>query len=263
MFAYDPDFIHLNRQALPAHPIDADKAHYINDSDDLFALSLAPMIKDLEWYATPRRLDVSEIGGWWLRYDSPANDAVASRYFYIHTKDRTPETWRRAERQSDVLMRRVMGTRELLRILSAAQAADQRHVQQVLAMALAETKLARLACPRQRVTLLLPDARSTYRALLERDDDMFPAASRRWLMETILDHVVLGNLRLEPGRAEALMTPLGGRRRLEWWGEVPLIDGVALKGAPFRLGRHSAHAMGGVLPPSRRCSEPVSQVAAA
>jgi hypothetical protein len=263
MFAYDPDFIHLNRQALPAHPIDADKVHYITDSDDLFALSLAPMIKDLEWYATPRRLDVREIGSWWLRYDSPANDAVAARYFCIHTKDRTAATWRRAERQSDALIARVMGTREILRISSAAPAANQHHVQHVLAMALAETKLAHLANPRGRVSFLLPDAASTYQALFERADLMSVAASRRWLMDALLDHVVLGELRLEPGRGQALTTPLGGRRRLEWHGEIPLIDGVALKDPPFRLGRHAAHAVAGVLPPSRRRSETVSQVAVA
>jgi hypothetical protein len=256
MFAYDPGLIHLNNQALPAHPVNPDLVHYITDSDDLFALSLAPRMKDLEWYATPKRLDVNEIASWWLRYDSPLNDTVAARYFHIHARNRTAALWRRAELESDVLMSRIMGTREILRALGVGPMADQRHIQQVLALALAETKLARLANPRRRISLLLPDAASIYRVLLERDIDMKAAASRRWLLETMLDHVVLGELRLEPGRAVALTTALGGSRRLEWHGASAFIDGIALKGDALLVGRYPAHALRGVLPRSRPMGEP-------
>lgn len=251
MFAYDPSFIHLNQQALPAHPLDADQVHYITDSDDLFSLSLAPLIKDVEWYATPRQLDLYELGRWWLRYDSPANDTVASHHFHIHTGDRTPEKWRRKELESDALIKRAMGTREILRILSAMPAADQRHAQEILSLALAETKLAHLASPRRRVTLLLPDAQSTYRALFDEQEDALAPAPRRRLVRSVLDHVVIGDLELRQGRAQILTTALGGRRELRWRGALALIDGVALKGAPFHLGRHWGHALGGVLPPSR------------
>ena len=66
------------------------------------------MAKDVDWYARPQRLDPLKIGNWWLTYDSPANDFVASRYFYVHSVSRTPEKWRRAEIESDMVMKRNM-----------------------------------------------------------------------------------------------------------------------------------------------------------
>ena len=97
MFAYDPCLFELNQQALLAHAPDPHDVHYVTDSDDVFALSFAPVAKDIEWYQRPQRLDAPKIGSWWLRYDSPANDLVARQYFYIHSATRTPQKWRRPE----------------------------------------------------------------------------------------------------------------------------------------------------------------------
>ncbi|HXF54901.1 MAG TPA: hypothetical protein VNK52_12325 [Hyphomicrobiaceae bacterium] len=258
MFAYDPNTVHLNAQALPAHPIDPALAHYITDSDDLFALSLTPLMKDLEWYATSRRLDAWEVGSWWLRYDSPANDDVAACYFHIHGGDKTPASWRRAERQSDALLARIRGVRETLRILSVGPAAERPDIQQLLALALAETPLARLAGPRTRVSLLLPDATTVCGALLEEVTDITAAASRRRLLRTILDHALIGELRLEAGRSARLATPLGGSRRLEWRRGKPFLDGVALIGDAFVAGGYRCHRLQGLLPPSWRAGREVT-----
>src|SRR5262249_15829744 len=99
MFAYDPGLIELNTQALPSRKIDRGIGHYITDSDDLFALSLAPRLKDIEWYGRSRRLDPFAIASWWIGYDSPQNDATAEQYFYVQGGPRDPAKWRRAERE--------------------------------------------------------------------------------------------------------------------------------------------------------------------
>ena len=56
----------LNHQALLAHA--PDRVTCITSRpDDLFALSLTPLAKDIEWYERPQQLNAPEIGSWWLR----------------------------------------------------------------------------------------------------------------------------------------------------------------------------------------------------
>jgi hypothetical protein len=45
MVAYDPSLFDLNHQALLAHAPDLDDVHYVTDSDDVFALSFAPLAR--------------------------------------------------------------------------------------------------------------------------------------------------------------------------------------------------------------------------
>lgn len=255
MFAYDPRHFDLNQQALLAHRPDPADVHYIRDSDDLFSLSLAPLTKDVEWYAKPQRLDTLSLGAWWLRYDSPANDLVAGHYFYIHRDERTPEKWRAAELQSDVLMQRIAGTREVLRVLSALGASNLTYAEEVLATALVETKLARFTRPGgATATILLPGAAATYRRLFDEDIRLSHPGRARKFLSLLLDHVISGSVDLVPGREATLATPLGGERRLTWRNEVPLIDGVELQQPGFALGRYWCYQIAAVLPPGARAS---------
>ncbi len=251
MFAYDPGYLGLNEQALPAHRPNPADVHYITDSDDLFSLSLAPLTKDVEWYAKPQRLDTLSLGAWWLRYDSPANDLSATQYFYIHPGERTPEKWRAAELQSDALIKRVAGTREVLRLLSALRANDLAYAEQVLAMALVETRLSRVVGSLgTSATILLPDAAATYRWLFDEEHGLSEQATGHELMRRSLDHVIAGPLDLVPGKPAVFRTPLGGERRLTWQGEVPLIDEIELRQPGFALGRYWCYPLAGVLPPA-------------
>lgn len=267
MFAYDPRHFDLNPQALLAHRPDPADVHYITDSDDLFSLSLAPLAKDVEWYAKPQRLDPLNLGAWWLRYDSPANDVVAGHYFYIHREERTPRAWREAELQSDVLLERIAGMREVLRVLTAMQTANLAYAEQVLAAALIETKLARFIRPNGgAATILLPGAAATYRWLFDRDPQAPRGAMTRSLLRLLLDHVVAGYVELEPGREATLTTPLGGERRLTWRDDVPLIDGIELDRAKHILGRCWCYQVAEILPPTpirRRARHGVTRAARA
>ena len=247
MFAYDPRCFDLNGHALMAHRPAPDDVHYITDSDDLFSLSLAPLMKDIEWYAKPRRLCALDVGAWWLRYDSPANDMVASRCFYIHGGDRTRAKWRKAELQSDVLIKRLIGTREILHLISMLAQCNLTWAEQVLALALGETKLARLVRPNGPVTLLLPPAGALYRRLFDGEAGA-AAPSPRALLDLLLDHVVFGHVDLVPNRDDMLQAPFGRERSLTWQGDRALIEGVEIKQPGFALGRYWGYQLADVMP---------------
>ena len=229
MFAYDPSLFDLNQQALLAHAPDPDDVHYVTDSDDVFALSFAPIAKDIEWYERPQRLDAPKIGSWWLTYDSPANDLVAREYFYIHSATRTPQKWRRPELESDALMRRIKGTREILRLLSAMGQKELLYARQVLAFALAETKLASMIGRIGPITLLIPQDDAMRHWLTGAGEEMLNLRSSRQLVDLILDHVVVGRVPLEVGKNVVLKTVRDGERSLTWRNNTPLVDDAVLQ----------------------------------
>jgi hypothetical protein len=257
MFAYDPRMFALNEQALLAHVSDPSSIHYITDSDKLFALSFAPILKDIEWYIQPQRCHPLKIGSWWLTYDSPANNLVASHPFYIHHRDRTPKNWRRAERESDLLIKQLIGSREVLRMIKAISDDQAGYALQILSMALAETKLARKMGQDLPFTALVPKNADVLRWLCEDGERLLRVRSSRELMDLVLDHVLIGQLTLKAGDAAVLTTARGGTRQLTWIGNTPLIDDVILHTPKISLGDYvcyrangSAYVVDSVLPRS-------------
>jgi hypothetical protein len=235
MFAYDPALVSLNEQALPAHSIDPELVHYITDSNDLFSLSLAPLTKDMDWYADRRPLDTLRIGSWWRTYDSPANDVLAGHRFYVSCSDRTSAKWRRPELQSDALVRRAIGTREIMSIIDAIGAKEFTYTRQLLSMALATSKLASLARRAAWLTLLLPTDTAMLRWLTEGGEELLGERRSGGLVRVVLGHVLLGRLP-EAGAAETVLrTASGQQRKLSWRESKPLIDGVPLHLPGFLL----------------------------
>jgi hypothetical protein len=249
MFAYDPRNFDLNRQQLPAHKPAPDEVHYINDSDDLFALSLAPLRKDLDWYERPRILGPLEVASWWLKYDSPANDLAAAHRFYVHVGERTPSKWRRAELESDALMRRLSAVREMLRLSSELSQTEFSHVGHILAVALAETKLALLGPPKPPLTIVIPPEEACRGWIADTFAKRTRAEAARELMARIADHVIMDHLVLRQ-REEVLRTASGGRRKLTWRDGRAYIDGVAIKAGQRSVDNILCCEAMGVLPPT-------------
>ena len=243
MFAYDPRLIRLNPQGLPDECPDAAGIHYITDSDALFSMSLTPYAKDIEWYVTAGRLSPPKIGSWWLVYDSPANDLVAAQRFYVHSCARTPEKWRRAEIESDRLMRRLIGVREVLRCLADLQDQNFSLLRQIAMMGLSETKLASIVARWKTVSFLLPGNDALQQWLENEGDSLFLPRHRRRFLKLLLDHVILEELVLEEGREKALTTASGGARRLTWQDGTPLVDGIPVEPRVMSVGTHRAYAI--------------------
>jgi hypothetical protein len=249
MFAYDPRLVRLNAQALPAHDLDPASTHYITDSDDLFSISLAPRLKDLEWYAQPRRLDAIEIANWWLAYDSPANDLTAKQLFVTHLGPPTRESWRRAEIESNALVRRLIGTREILRVMKELAKMELYGLGEILAVALAETKLASLSGSSDRMTLFIPTS-----GVIDTARELLKQGSEQQLNSVIRDHCVYGTMELLPGQGGTFQTPTGRRRELSCVDGRHFLDGVLVQGKPFPIGRNRGYLVERVLPSAATAS---------
>jgi Fasciclin domain len=249
LFAYDPALIDLNEQSLVAHALDPQVTHVIADSDDVFSLSLTPGLQDVEWYMKPQPLEPMKIASWWLSYDSPVNDMVVARHFRIHSGSRTPALWRAAERQSDILIQKLAGLREVLRVLIAMGYPEASQARRVVALALGTTRLGQMVRgPRRRLTLLLPNNRAVVRWLISGGDDILRPERRRALVDLILDHVIEEDPSFKPN-SHGTVTTLGGRRRkLARVDDALQIDGVRVQEPALDVGPHRAYVVDAVLP---------------
>lgn len=115
LFLFDPNRIDLSRQLLVGGGLDRGVLTFVDDSDDLYAVSLAPLGKDVEWHLKPGPVDPMAVARWWLVYDSPVNDAIAGHCLRWHRGGMTQAKWLRAERASGLWIRRMMALREGLR----------------------------------------------------------------------------------------------------------------------------------------------------
>ncbi len=248
MFCYDPSMFDLNEQALPAHPLNPALVHFITDSDNLFSLSFAPALKDLSWYVERQRLSALRLGSWWLRYDSPANDQVAALYFRVHEQAIDAPAWRRAEIESDALVAGCVGTRELLRFLSALPTDRHTYLSQTLAALLSTSRIIKALSIKGPATIFVPHDEAVLKFLAENGGALLSAPGRRELIGLVRSHIILGRIKLQRGRSQRLETVGGGWRNLTWRGDVPLLDGIPFAPNGLPLGRHWGFLMNDLLP---------------
>jgi hypothetical protein len=156
MFVFDPGYFHLNYASLPAKRLNAGEASFLADSDELFAVSLAPLGKDAAWHINPRRADPIEIAGWWMTYDSPVNDFMAAHKIRWHFAEVTEAKWRAKERASDLFVRRTAAAREGMRIWQVARELECSMTALALALAVHTGPLVRAARGRGGAIVLLP-----------------------------------------------------------------------------------------------------------
>lgn len=116
LFLFDPGRIDISQQLLVGGGFDRRMLRFVDDSDDLYAVSLAPLGKDVEWHLVPGPPDPLAVARWWLIYDSPVNDVIASSFLRWHAGDITPRRWDRVARASMLWVRRMMALREGMRV---------------------------------------------------------------------------------------------------------------------------------------------------
>lgn len=122
MFLFDPAEVALSNLRLPADSLGDRETTVVEDSDQLFAVSLAALGQDAHWHNVPRTADEVVIGRWWLTYDSPFNDRLVKARIRWHYTDASKDAWERVERGADLFVRRLVVTREGLRVWRAARA---------------------------------------------------------------------------------------------------------------------------------------------
>jgi hypothetical protein len=153
---YDPGSYDLNARALvDGHP-NKDEIEFVSDSDDFFAVSLAPLGKDIEWCLQRQKIEYTWLSRWWLHYDSALNDLVAGTKIRIHYAEPTPSKWRQIEFSSDLFVRRAAMHREALRTWRALHELKCERAAELLAMAIHTGAIMHLTPARGRLVVFAP-----------------------------------------------------------------------------------------------------------
>lgn len=84
MFIFDPHSIELNNVNLLQTFIDESLIKVVENSDDLFAVSLTKLDQDIFWYENSNIRSPRTVGKWWASYDSWVNDYLASKNILWH-----------------------------------------------------------------------------------------------------------------------------------------------------------------------------------
>lgn len=190
MFLFDPSKSQLNAVALPSRRFKPGEACFIDDSDDLFAVSLAPLGTDLTWHTTPRKADPVDVGGWWLAYDSPVNDFVVTHKIRWHFAPTTEAKWQAAEVASDLFIRRAAASREANRLWLGARQLGCSTAAKLIALSAYSGEAARVARGRRGNIILLPSDVAVEAAGHKVENALFDVESPRPRMRVFKDHMV-------------------------------------------------------------------------
>ena len=258
MFLFDPAHFALNHVSLPADRIDPTDAYFMADSDELFAVSLAPLGKDVDWHLHPRSPDPVEIGGWWLDYDSPVNDFVAGHKIFWHYTPISSDKWRARSLGSDIFVRRTAAAREGIRIWHCARQLNCTKAAPILALAIHTGVFARAAQGRGPALVFVPSDKAMSRIPGADLDRLLAPEGAKALSALIRAHHVPdfgwssdGDDPLSSilaGREDAeLATETGDALQIRRENSVITVNGARIVGSPAIAGGHAAYQVDSLL----------------
>lgn len=258
MFVYDPAMMKLNGQNLLESSLDPAHIHVVDDSDDLFAVSLAPFEKESEWYQWPRVADPDEIAEWWLDYDSWVNDLVAGAKLRWHIRPVNEEVWQGRERGADVFLRRAAAMREGRRLFRTARSLACTTGSRLLATAVQSGIISRVARGRGGALVFIPVNNAFAEHPPQLIDHLHDVGGERDLARLMRRHFVPHEHAVEPPTIEARLgsagvtdlvaadgTPLRVIRRD---GQLE-VNGVRVVGGPISSGKHHVYLIERLLAP--------------
>ncbi len=222
MFLFNPGHLHMNVARLAAGTLDISRIAVIDDSDKLYAISLAPLGKDVGWHLTPKRADPIDVANWWLSYESQANDLIAGSGIAWHQVPKSPERWRRVEVASGLWVKRVRGLREALRAWRHLTQHGSHTPAMLLAAAIHNGVLTGITGRWLGAAIIFVPVEASFQALPP--DWAERAADPGALARLIGRHVVF--------EVAASLRPLHERL-----GDAPTIELTAADGAPITLSR--------------------------
>ena len=231
MFIYDPASLRLNSVNLLETKVSLDQVHMVDDSDNLFAVSLTPYDKDFEWYRWPRKADPWAIAQWWLNYDSWINDFIANTKIRWHYKPVTENLWQAKEQGSDVFLRRTALIREVIRLHMLLLKLKYNISASHLLAALYTGVIARARLGRGGAIIFLP-VDAAYKGYPEANYAPYHPNKRRALIEFTGAHLVPSKM---PSNQLSLEKQLGSLSSID----LTAADGSILKisriGAEFKV----------------------------
>lgn len=210
-----------------------DDIRVVTDSDDMFMLSFAPLLKDIPLYIPEHAVAPMDLARQSLHplNDTPLTSAFARHSVRLHYGAMDEARWRRIERRSDAFFKQAIVMREILRVWAALQGRGCDTARQLMSVALQGTSLARRWPDDGPVTVFVPND-----AALARLDPgavralIAPEANER-LVRAVLGHVVSGTRVAVSAEKADLRTLGGGSLRLN--GEARVVE--SLEVPPHRI----------------------------
>lgn len=266
MFVYDPARVVLNESNLLDSAMDTAAMHVIDDSDDLFGVSLAPADKEFAWYRWPRSADADEIADWWHGYDSWANDFIAAARLRWHQRPVSERAWRAKEAASDLFLRRAAVLREGRYLWRTARSQSCGVSARLIATAAASGVLARAAAGRGGGVVFLPVNRAYWdipAGAIERMHAVEGAASlRRFLHAHLLPNEGSGRPRkldeLLGLRGQATLRMADGAEVVLRAGGSLTVNDLRVVGGPFQSGKQLVYLLDGLLAEPGRSPAPAA-----
>jgi hypothetical protein len=120
MFIFDPHSIDLNNVNLIQTYIDESLIKVVENSDDLFAVSLTKLDQDIFWYENFNVRSPRTVGKWWAGYDSWVNDNLASKniLWHYHGGDKSSE--KNFQLSANIFIRKASIFREINKLFNFA-----------------------------------------------------------------------------------------------------------------------------------------------
>ena len=146
LFSFDPTKINLTHLWYAGGQINPENIHIVTDSDDMFMLSFAPLLKDIPLYLQNHEVTDLDIARSSLHplNDTPLNDDFPRHRIRLHYGPVNESKWRRTERLSDIMLKRALVMRKILQIWRELKNTNTcNHTCQILAIALQTSSLAR------------------------------------------------------------------------------------------------------------------------
>jgi hypothetical protein len=143
LFCYRPGEYSINRLSLLSEAPPDSEVHLFDDSMEFLGLSLTPLWKDVQWYLERRQLDPIDVARWWVLYDSPINNRLASRDLKFRCGNASEDAWQTASREASRLVAHLVMAREFLLIVDALDHAGATRAAEFVATALRVLGIAR------------------------------------------------------------------------------------------------------------------------
>ena len=88
LFVLYPNFIQLSKLSLPINNVKEKFLHKCVDSEQIFAISFAPLFQCFDWYLGSKRNKILDICNWWITYNSTINNYIFKNtaLFYFNKK---------------------------------------------------------------------------------------------------------------------------------------------------------------------------------
>ena len=257
IFLCDPGRVGMKRNWLMDENHDPREMAFVDDSDKLFAVSLAPLGKDVSWHMGHLKATPLTLARWWLKYDSPCNDFVASARICWHTGRQTARLWQQQKRRSDHLILNAIAAREGLRVWRELNMMKCRMAASLLGLITGVGLLMKVSHAPSPAVIFVPTDAALQQLASEAMNSLMVPGNVRRLIAFLRHHVVFDadaslceRLRGESSVALMPKTAAGYSLSIERFGSRLTVNGFEVLEPGRRVGRYMVYSVNGVLAPT-------------